>query len=58
MSKDHKNTDHDDHESRGHSHGLTADADVRYVLVALGLIGAFMIGEGGTAILSGSLVVR
>lgn len=41
----------------GHAHGVSADADVRYLLVALGLITAFMVAEVVTAFLSGSLAL-
>lgn len=41
----------------GHSHSVAADADVRYLSVALGLIGVFMVGEVITAALSGSLAL-
>ena len=37
----------------GHSHGVSADADRRYLLVALGLLAAFMLGEVIVAIVSG-----
>lgn len=57
MSDDQRSTNHDDHESHGHSHGIASDANMRYVLIALGLIGAFMIGEIVAAILAGSLVL-
>jgi cobalt-zinc-cadmium efflux system protein len=41
----------------GHSHGVSAGADLRYLLVALGLIAAFMLAEVVAAILSGSLAL-
>ena len=41
----------------GHSHGVSANTDVRYLLVALGLIAAFMVGEVVAAALSGSLAL-
>ena len=47
----------DDHGSGGHSHGVAADADVRYLVVALVLISAFMVGEVIAAIASGSLAL-
>jgi cobalt-zinc-cadmium efflux system protein len=56
MSDDHS-TDHEDHQKHGHAHGLASDANMRFVLVALGLIGAFMVGEVVAAILAGSLVL-
>jgi len=54
MPDDHDGTDH---ESHGHSHGVVPDANMRYVLIALGLIATFMVGEVAAAILSGSLVL-
>jgi cobalt-zinc-cadmium efflux system protein len=30
---------------RGHSHGISADADSRYLAIALGLIAAFLVFE-------------
>lgn len=45
------------HEHGGHSHGVAADANVRYLGVALGLIVGFMIVEVVVAVLSGSLVL-
>lgn len=41
----------------GHSHGLSTDADVRLLLVALSAIALFMAGEVAAAALSGSLVL-
>lgn len=41
----------------GHSHGVSAAADLRYLVVALGLIGAFMLAEVVAAVLSGSLAL-
>ncbi len=41
----------------GHSHGVSADADRRYLLVALGLLAAFMLGEVIVAVVSGSLAL-
>lgn len=40
-----------------HSHRVGPDADVRYLLMALGLISAFMLGEVVAAIASGSLAL-
>jgi cobalt-zinc-cadmium efflux system protein len=60
MSDDHRSADHADHEDHkhsGHSHGIAADANMRYVLIALGLIAAFMIGEVIAAFIAGSLVL-
>jgi cobalt-zinc-cadmium efflux system protein len=45
-----------DHE-HGHSHGPGAGSDRRYLLVALALLAAFMLGEVVTAVLSGSLAL-
>src|ERR1700746_4113484 len=41
----------------GHSHGVSADADRRYLLVALGLLAAFLLGEVIVAVVSGSLAL-
>jgi cobalt-zinc-cadmium efflux system protein len=41
----------------GHSHAVSADADVRYLFVALGLIAGFMVAEVAAAFLSGSLAL-
>ncbi len=49
--------DHRGHGHAGHSHGVPADADVRYLVVALGLISAFMVGEVVAAVASGSLAL-
>ncbi len=49
------NLEHPQHE--GHGHGVAVDADMRYVVTALCLISAFMIGEVIAAIVSGSLVL-
>ena len=40
-----------------HSHGPSTDSDRRYLLTALALLAAFMVGEVITAILSGSLAL-
>lgn len=45
------------HRHAGHSHGVSANANVRYLGVALGLIVAFMIVEVIVAVVSGSLVL-
>jgi cobalt-zinc-cadmium efflux system protein len=51
----------EDHHHGGHhhsrSHRVGPDADVRYLVVALGLIATFMVGEVVAAIASGSLVL-
>src|SRR5512135_1895141 len=41
----------------GHAHALSADADRRYLLIALGLLAAFMLAEVIAAVLSGSLAL-
>lgn len=45
------------HAHDGHDHGIAADADRRYLLVALGLILAFMVAEVVVGISAGSLVL-
>ncbi len=45
------------HGHSGHSHGVAAGGDARYLGVALGLISAFMVGEVIAAIASGSLAL-
>lgn len=40
-----------------HGHGVSADADARYLLIALGLIVGFMVAEAVTAVISGSLAL-
>jgi cobalt-zinc-cadmium efflux system protein len=53
--------DHDDHgghgESGGHSHGVAEDADRRYLVVALGLLTAFLVTEVVVAFTSHSLAL-
>jgi cobalt-zinc-cadmium efflux system protein len=49
---DHAHGRHD-----GHSHGVSADTDRRYLLIALGLLAAFMFGEVIVAVGSGSLAL-
>lgn len=46
-----------DHGHSGHSHGVSHDADRRYLIGAIVLLGAFMIGEVIVAIVSGSLAL-
>ncbi|MDA8297821.1 MAG: cation diffusion facilitator family transporter [Actinomycetota bacterium] len=41
----------------GHGHGVAAGADLRLLVVTLGLIAAFMVGEVVAAMVSGSLVL-
>jgi cobalt-zinc-cadmium efflux system protein len=48
---------HHGHGDGGHSHGVSADADRRYLLIALGLLAAFMLGEVIVAVVSGSLAL-
>jgi cobalt-zinc-cadmium efflux system protein len=45
------------HESASHSHTATTDGDVRYLLLALSLITAFLVVEVLAAILGGSLAL-
>ena len=40
-----------------HAHGVSTDADVRYLLIALGLIASFMVGEVVAGLLAGSLAL-
>jgi hypothetical protein len=49
--------DHAHESGNGHSHGLSTDADRRYLVIALCLLGAFMLGEVIVAFASGSLAV-
>lgn len=41
------------HEVPGHGHGVTAEADRRYICLALGLIVAFMVFELIAALVAG-----
>ncbi len=41
----------------GHSHGVAPNADGRRLLVALGLISAFVVGEVAAAVIGGSLAL-
>jgi cobalt-zinc-cadmium efflux system protein len=43
--------------AHAHAHGPGADSDRRYLLIALVLLAAFMVGEVITAVLSGSLAL-
>jgi len=67
---DHSDHDHegDDHRREGeaaqdqagqggHAHGVGAETDVRYLLIALALLAAFMVTEIVVALVSGSLVL-
>ena len=49
--------DHHDHGGHGHSHAPSADADRRWLGVALGLIFAFMVGEVVAGVLADSLAL-
>src|SRR5215471_18392707 len=46
-----------DHAHAGHAHGVSSDADRRYLLIALVLLAAFMLAEVIVAVLSGSLAL-
>ena len=46
-----------DHAHGDHTHGVSADADRRYLLIALVLLAAFMLGEIIVAVISGSLAL-
>jgi len=46
-----------DHAHADHAHGVNADADRRYLLIALLLLAAFMLAEVIVAVLSGSLAL-
>lgn len=58
---------HDSHDSHatsdnhrghaGHDHGVAPDADRRYLVLALALLGAFVVGEVVVALTSGSLAL-
>jgi cobalt-zinc-cadmium efflux system protein len=48
---------HEGHEGAGHAHGVAAGADARYLVGALGLISAFMLGEVVAATIAGSLAL-
>jgi len=52
MSADHRGHAHGDH-----AHGVSADADRRYLLIALILLAAFMLAEVVVALVSGSLAL-
>ncbi|MFC6705178.1 cation diffusion facilitator family transporter [Flexivirga alba] len=53
----HHDTGHDHAGQGGHSHGVSADADRRYLIGAITLLGLFMIGEVIVAFASGSLAL-
>lgn len=46
-----------DGDRHDHPHGMSASADVRFLLIALGLIAAFMVGEVIAGLFAGSLVL-
>lgn len=48
---------HDGHRGGGHEHGVAADADRRYLLIALLLLAGFMATEVVVALASGSLAL-
>ncbi len=54
---DHADHDHAGHDHAGHQHSISANADSRYLIAALALLGAFMLGEVVTALVSGSLAL-
>ena len=61
MTEHHIKPDHHDahgsaHEG-GHEHGISANADRRYLLIALALLVAFMVTEVVVALVSGSLAL-
>ena len=50
-------TDHHDHRAGSHSYAPGAGSDRRYLLIALALLVAFMLGEVIAAVISGSLAL-
>jgi len=54
--RDRQKHDHD-HSQHGHDHGIAPNADRRLLLIALGLIAAFMVAELIVGLASGSLVL-
>src|SRR5919202_234605 len=50
-------TEHHDHHHEGHSHGVSRDADKRYLVVALVLIVGFMLVEVIVGIIASSLAL-
>ncbi|MCU7728164.1 cation diffusion facilitator family transporter [Actinoplanes sp. KI2] len=48
---------HDGHGHDGHSHGVSADADRRWLTIALALIGVFMAGEVVAGLIAHSLAL-
>ena len=54
---DHEEHGHEEHGHGGHSHGVSADADRRWLSLALGLIGVFMAGEVVAGLIARSLAL-
>ena len=54
---DHEEHGHQEHGHGGHSHGVSADADRRWLSLALGLIGVFMAGEVVAGLIARSLAL-
>ncbi|RCG18628.1 cation transporter [Streptomyces diacarni] len=54
---DHAGPDHGQHGHAGHSHGVSANADRRWLSLALALICAFIVVETAIAVLAGSLAL-
>jgi cobalt-zinc-cadmium efflux system protein len=50
-------TEHHDHGNEGHSHGVSRDADKRYLAIALVLIVGFMVSEVIVGIIASSLAL-
>ena len=59
MGDPHHDHDRDDHghDHEGHSHGVSADADRKWLSIALALIGVFMAGEVVVGLLAHSLAL-
>ena len=53
----HEEHGHQEHGHGGHSHGVSADADRRWLSLALGLIGVFMAGEVVAGLIARSLAL-
>jgi cobalt-zinc-cadmium efflux system protein len=56
-SSDGSATDHDHSTGHGHGHGVAADADRRWLSIALALISAFLVGEVVVGIVAHSLAL-
>jgi cobalt-zinc-cadmium efflux system protein len=54
-SYSHRTHDHDREDHGGHSHGVSQDADQRYLTIALGLLVGFMLVEVVVGIIASSL---